>query len=58
MNGFHDLGGMDGFGAVEVEAGEPAFHQAWDARVFASSIPDDALSIRLRTETPRRRPSA
>ncbi len=35
MNGVHDLGGMDGFGAVDVEAHEPVFHARWEARVFA-----------------------
>jgi nitrile hydratase subunit beta len=34
MNGVHDLGGMDGFGPVEVEADEPVFHDAWERRVF------------------------
>jgi nitrile hydratase len=35
VNGIHDLGGMDGFGAVEPEADEPVFHAAWEGRVFA-----------------------
>ena len=34
MNGIHDLGGMDGFGAVEVEADEPVFHHAWERLAF------------------------
>ena len=34
MNGVHDLGGMDGFGSVEVEANEPVFHDAWERIVF------------------------
>lgn len=34
MNGVHDLGGMDGFGPVEVEADEPVFHAAWERLVF------------------------
>jgi nitrile hydratase beta subunit len=34
MNGVHDMGGMDGFGKVEVEANEPVFHAAWEARVL------------------------
>jgi nitrile hydratase len=29
------MGGMHGFGPVEPEAGEPVFHQRWEARVFA-----------------------
>ena len=35
MNGIHDLGGRHGFGAVVVEADEPAFHERWEAAVFA-----------------------
>ena len=35
MNGVHDMGGMDGFGKVEVEPNEPVFHEKWEARVMA-----------------------
>lgn len=35
MDGIHDLGGMAGFGAVEIEPNEPAFHEPWEARAFA-----------------------
>ena len=35
MNGVHDMGGMDGFGKVEVEPNEPTFHQRWEGRVMA-----------------------
>jgi nitrile hydratase len=35
MNGVHDMGGMDGFGKVEVEPNEPMFHADWEARVMA-----------------------
>ena len=35
MNGVHDMGGMHGFGPVEVEAGEPVFHASWEGRVLA-----------------------
>jgi nitrile hydratase len=34
MNGVHDLGGMDGFGPVDVEANEPVFHHRWEGTVF------------------------
>jgi len=34
VDGVHDLGGMEGFGSVEVDAGEPAFRHAWEARMF------------------------
>lgn len=36
MNGIHDLGGMDGFGAVEAEPSEPVFRHAWESRVFGT----------------------
>jgi nitrile hydratase beta subunit len=35
MNGVHDMGGMDGFGKVEVEPNEPMFHSRWESRVLA-----------------------
>ena len=35
MDGVHDLGGMQGFGPVEREAGEPPFHAPWEAAVLA-----------------------
>jgi nitrile hydratase subunit beta len=35
MDGIHDMGGMDGFGKVEVEPNEPPFHQRWEGRVLA-----------------------
>ena len=35
MDGVHDMGGMDGFGAVEPEHDEPVFHAAWEGRVMA-----------------------
>ena len=35
MNGVHDMGGMDGFGKVEVEPNEPPFHAKWEGRVLA-----------------------
>lgn len=34
MNGLHDMGGMHGFGRVEVEPNEPVFHARWEGRVF------------------------
>ncbi len=34
VNGMHDLGGMQGFGRVEREPGEPVFHAEWEKRVF------------------------
>jgi len=35
MDGIHDMGGMDGFGKVEVEQNEPPFHETWEGRVMA-----------------------
>jgi nitrile hydratase len=35
MDGIHDMGGMDGFGKVEPERDEPAFHERWEGRVLA-----------------------
>ena len=29
MDGIHDMGGMDGFGKVEVEQDERVFHAPW-----------------------------
>ena len=38
MNGAHDLGGMHGFGPVEIEPNEPVFHHEWEGRVFALNL--------------------
>ncbi|MCC7283323.1 MAG: nitrile hydratase subunit beta [Acetobacteraceae bacterium] len=38
MNGAHDLGGMHGFGRVEVEPNEPKFHAAWERDAFALTL--------------------
>jgi len=38
MNGAHDLGGMHGFGPVEPEPDEPAFHSEWERRAFALTL--------------------
>jgi len=45
MDGVHDLGGMDGFGAVEAEEDEPVFHQPWEGRVFALSMTMGARGV-------------
>jgi len=34
MDGIHDLGGRHGFGKVETDEPEEAFHEAWEGRVF------------------------
>ena len=38
MNGVHDMGGMQNFGPVAPEAGEPWFHAAWERRAFALTL--------------------
>jgi nitrile hydratase len=38
MSGVHDLGGMHGFGPVNAEPAEPAFHHEWERRVFALTL--------------------
>ncbi len=38
MNGAHDMGGTHGFGRVEPESDEPAFHAEWERRVFALTL--------------------
>ena len=35
MNSVHDMGGMHGMGPIQQEKNEPAFHERWEARVFA-----------------------
>ena len=37
VRGIHDLGGMQGFGPVEIEADEPVFHERWEGRTYALS---------------------
>lgn len=34
MDGIHDLAGVRGFGAVEVESDEPVFHEPWQSQAF------------------------
>ena len=38
MDGVHDLGGMEGFGRLAIEADEPVFHHEWEARVMAMRL--------------------
>lgn len=35
MDSIHDLGGMSGFGAVQVEHDEPVFHEDWEALAYS-----------------------
>ena len=45
MDGIHDLGGMDGFGAVAPEVDEPRFHHRWEGRAFAASMTMGAAGV-------------
>jgi nitrile hydratase subunit beta len=38
MNGAQDMGGVHGFGPVEPEPNEPAFHADWEKRAFALTL--------------------
>lgn len=38
MSDAHDLGGRHGFGPVNAEPAEPAFHHEWERRVFALTL--------------------
>ena len=38
MNGVHDMGGMQCFGAVEPEADEPVFHAEWERQALALTV--------------------
>lgn len=35
MNNVHDMGGMQGYGAIEIDDQEPVFHHDWERRAFA-----------------------
>jgi nitrile hydratase subunit beta len=35
MNGVYDLGGVEGFGTIEIEKDEPVFHEAWEMLGYA-----------------------
>ena len=39
MNGVHDLGGMEGLGAVAPPVDEPVFYNDWERRTFAMFVP-------------------
>jgi nitrile hydratase beta subunit len=43
LNGVHDIGGMDGFGAIQHETDEPVFHEPWESRVFGMSMVNPGL---------------
>lgn len=35
MNGVYDLGGVEGFGTIDIEKDEPVFHEAWEMLGYA-----------------------
>lgn len=35
MDGIHDMGGMHGFGPIDTDADDRAFHGEWEGRMFA-----------------------
>lgn len=45
MNGIHDMGGLHGFGNVEIEMNEPVFHGRWEGRVYAMTQVLDTTGI-------------
>ena len=34
MDSIHDLGGIEGFGPIPIEADEPVFHETWEGRIM------------------------
>ena len=38
MNGVHDMGGMECFGAINPDPNEPMFHAEWERRVLALTV--------------------
>ncbi len=38
MDGIYDLGGVAGFGAIEVEENEPTFHHPWEMLAFRINV--------------------
>jgi nitrile hydratase beta subunit len=45
VDGIHDLGGMDGFGPVEVEVNEPVFHTHWERRAAGLTFATFVMGI-------------
>jgi nitrile hydratase len=38
MNGVHDMGGLQGFGAVQPELNEPVFHADWERQAMGLTV--------------------
>jgi nitrile hydratase len=45
VDGIHDLGGREGFGPVDVEPDEPAFHADWERRAFGVMVATFMLGV-------------
>jgi nitrile hydratase subunit beta len=47
MNGVHDLGGMEGLGAVAPTKAEPIFHSEWERHAFTLFVPSVLAGLNL-----------
>jgi len=45
MDGVHDLGGMEGYGPVVAEIGEPVFHFDWERRALGLTFTTFGLGV-------------
>jgi nitrile hydratase beta subunit len=45
MNGAADMGGMHGFGPIELEPNEPVFHADWEKKAFALNMATGVANI-------------
>lgn len=45
MNGIHDMGGLHGFGSVDIELDEPVFHAYWESRVYSMTQVLDTVGV-------------
>jgi nitrile hydratase len=45
MNGVHDMGGLQGFGAVRPELDEPLFHAPWERRALGLTLAMGATGL-------------
>ena len=45
MNGIHDMGGLHGFGLVDIDPDEPVFKTEWGSRVFCMTQVIDGLGV-------------
>jgi nitrile hydratase beta subunit len=46
VDGVHDIGGMHGFGSIEIDQDEPVFHERWEGRTFGLMITTGATGAR------------